>query len=101
MAKGYWIAHVDVRDAEGDKLYRDANAIAFAKHCGRFLVRGAPSVQARSALRERHIVIEFPSYQGALDYLESHEYGEAVKHRDVSSDVDLVVIEGYDGRQPG
>ncbi len=40
MAKGYWIAHVDVTDAEGYKDYQAANAIAFRKFGARFLVRG-------------------------------------------------------------
>ena len=31
MAKGYWIAHVDVTDPERYKSYIAANAIAFAK----------------------------------------------------------------------
>ena len=29
MAKGYWIAHVDVTDPEGWKEYMAANAVAF------------------------------------------------------------------------
>ena len=32
MAKGYWIAHVDVSDPEAYKSYLSANAIAFAKY---------------------------------------------------------------------
>ena len=40
LPKGYWIAHVDVTDPEGYKAYIAANAAAFAKFGGRFLVRG-------------------------------------------------------------
>ena len=39
MAKGYWIAHVDVADPEGYKAYFAANAEPFAKYGARFLVR--------------------------------------------------------------
>ena len=39
MAKGYWIAHLDVTDPEGYKEYQAANAVAFRKYGGRFLVR--------------------------------------------------------------
>ena len=40
MAKGYWMARVDVADAERYKDYVAANAAAFAKYGARFLVRG-------------------------------------------------------------
>jgi uncharacterized protein (DUF1330 family) len=101
MMKGYWIAHVVVHDPQAYNRYREANAIAFAKYGGRFLVRGGESVHAKGSLKERHVVIEFPSYQIALDCLHSSEYAQAVKHRDVSMELDLVVVEGYGGPQPG
>jgi uncharacterized protein (DUF1330 family) len=101
MSKGYWMAHLDVRDREAYERYRSVNGVAFAKFGGRFLVRGGQSVKGKGDLKARHVVIEFPTYQAALDCLESPEYAEAAKFRDLGSDVDLVVVEGYDGPQPG
>ena len=40
MAKGYWIARVDVNDDEGYKPYAAANPAIFKKFGGRFVVRG-------------------------------------------------------------
>ena len=40
MAKGYWIAHVDVRDPENYKDYVAAAKPAFEKYGARFLARG-------------------------------------------------------------
>ncbi|MGA9177298.1 MAG: DUF1330 domain-containing protein [Desulfobacterales bacterium] len=45
-------------------------------------------------------MIEFPTYQAALDCYKSPEYQEALKLRLQVSTVDLVIIEGYDGPQP-
>ena len=50
--------------------------------------------------RSRNIVIEFPTYQAALDCWKSPEYQEALKLRVPVSTIDLVIIEGYDGPQP-
>ena len=46
-------------------------------------------------------MIEFPSYQAALDCWHSPEYQEAMKLRAGVATADLVIIEGYDGPQPG
>ena len=40
MAKGYWVVHVDVNDAEGYKAYVAANAEPLRKYDAKFLVRG-------------------------------------------------------------
>ena len=100
MPKGYWIAHVDVRDPEVYKQYVKANAAAFAKYGARFLVRGGKHVWPRKAA-ERNVVIEFRDYETAVACHESAEYRAAAKLRDAASDADLVIIEGYDGPQPG
>ena len=44
MAKGYWIAQVTVTDPETYEEYKAANAIAFAKFGGRFVVCGGAQV---------------------------------------------------------
>lgn len=101
LPKGYWIAHVDVNDPEGYKAYLAANKVAFAKFGGRFLVRGGRSEVKAGALRQRHVVIEFKDYATALACLDSEEYRRAAAFRDAASIADLIVIEGYDGPQPG
>ena len=47
MPKGYWVAHVDVRNPELYQQYVKANAAAFAKYGARFLVRGGKHVVTR------------------------------------------------------
>ena len=100
MAKGYWIAHVDVVDAEAYKAYIRANAVAFAKFGARFLVRAGRGEAKEGAARSRHVVIEFADYATALACYESQEYRRARALRQAASTGDLVVVEGYDGPQP-
>ena len=99
MAKGYWIARVDVADPEGYKAYVAANAAPFGKHGARFLVRAGRFENPEGTSRSRNIVIEFPSYQAALDCWNSPEYQAAIELRRPVSTADLVIIEGYDEPQ--
>ena len=94
MPKGYWIAHIDVRDPEKHKAYMAANAKAFEKYGGHFLIRGGRSQVTAGALRPRHVVIEFKDYETALACYNSPEYAEAIKIRVTSSESDIVVVEG-------
>jgi uncharacterized protein (DUF1330 family) len=101
MPKGYWIVHVDVRDPEVYQQYVKANAVAFAKYGAYFLVRGGKHIVTSGKARERNVVIEFRDYETAVACHDSEEYREAAKLRDAGSLVDLVIVEGYDGPQPG
>jgi len=101
MAKGYWVARVDVADAEQYKAYVAANALPFRKFGARFLVRAGRFENPEGTSRTRNVVIEFPSYQAALDCWHSPEYQAAIKLRAAVSTIDLVIVEGYDGPQPG
>jgi len=100
MAKGYWMGRVDVSDPEQYKLYIAANAVAFKKYGAKFLVRGGNFENPEGQSRSRNVVMEFPSYQAALDCWHSPEYQAAIALRGHISTVDLVIIEGYDDPQP-
>jgi uncharacterized protein (DUF1330 family) len=100
MAKGYWIVRVDVADTEKYKAYMAANAAPLRKFGGRFLVRGGKFEAVEGSSRGRNAVIEFPTYQAALDCWKSREYQAALNLRAPVSTMDLIVIEGYDGEQP-
>jgi uncharacterized protein (DUF1330 family) len=101
MAKGYWIAFGDVTDPEGYKAYVAANAAAFAKYGARFLVRGGASQTPEGKTRARAVVIEFPSHAAALECYHSPEYAAAMALRQGKAMLDLAIVEGYDGPQPG
>lgn len=97
MAKGYWVAHVDVDDIETYKKYISANAAPFAEYGARFLTRGGKHQVREGTARQRTVVIEFPSYEDAIACYESDAYQQAKAIRDPVSTADMVIIQGYDG----
>jgi uncharacterized protein (DUF1330 family) len=96
MAKGYWIAHVDVRDPEGYKEYVAASAIAFQKYGAKPLARGGKYEQVEGRERARNVVLEFPSLKAAQDCYHSPEYQAARAIRLKYAEADLVLVEGID-----
>lgn len=96
MAKGYWIAHVNVRDAERYKDYVATAKPAFEKFGARFLARGGDHRTLEGADRARNVVIEFPSLQHAIDCYNSPEYQAAKAIRQTVAEADMVVVEGFD-----
>jgi len=100
MARGYWIARVDVSNDEGYKPYDAANPGICKKFGGRFVVRAGKFECPEGQSRSRNVVIEFPDYATALACYNSPEYQANIKVRQPHSFADLVIIEGYDGPQP-
>jgi uncharacterized protein (DUF1330 family) len=101
MAKGYWIARVDVTDADGYQQYVAANAAAFSKYGARFIVRGGRFEAPEGVARSRNVVLEFKDYETAVACYHSPEYAAAKALRLGRAEADLMIIEGYDGPQAG
>ena len=94
MAKGYWIAHVDVRDPE---RYKDSVATAkpaFEKYGATVLARGGRYERLEGQVRTRNVVIEFPSLEAAHDCYHSPEYQIAAAIRQEVADAEMVIVEG-------
>ncbi|MBB4009560.1 DUF1330 domain-containing protein [Allorhizobium taibaishanense] len=94
MAKGYWIARVDVRDAERYKDYVSTAKPAFERFGAVFLARGGKTDAVEGPGRARNVIIEFPSFQAAYDCYHSPEYQAAVKIRQEVADGEIVLVEG-------
>lgn len=94
MPKGYWIARVDVRDAERYKDYVSTAKPAFERFGANFLARGGTLTELEGKARTRNVVIEFPSVQHAIDCYNSPEYQAAAKIRQDVADSEMVVVEG-------
>ncbi len=100
MSKGYWIARVDVTDpeaaAETYKAYVAGAAPAFQEFGAKFLARGGAFYAAEGVARARNVVIEFPSYQAAVDCYNSPAYQAAMVHRQSVSAAEIAIVEGVE-----
>lgn len=94
MAKGYWIVRLDVHDVDRFKEYLGATPSVLGQHGGRFLARGGQYEAVEGQGRTRNSVIEFPSYQAALDCYRSEAYQAAKKLRLGAADMELSILEG-------
>ncbi|HTV36550.1 MAG TPA: DUF1330 domain-containing protein [Xanthobacteraceae bacterium] len=95
--KGYWIAHIDISDLEGYRPYLAALFTHVGKFGGRYLVRAGAQEVVEGRARSRTAVLEFPSFAAALTCYHSPDYQPVKKLRQGKADVDLVIVEGYDG----
>lgn len=98
-AKGYWIGHISVHDDDGYAEYVALANPVYSAHGGTPIVRGGQFEGMEGASRPRNVVIEFPSYQAALDCYNSPEYAAAREIRQRAAEADLLVIEGYETPQ--
>lgn len=94
MRKAYWIGHIDVQEPAAYEAYRTANAAAFEKFGGRFLIRGGHQIQREGDLRTRSVVVEFADLATAQACYDSPEYQTALALRLPCSLCDLVIVEG-------
>lgn len=94
MPKGYWIAHVEVRDAEGYKDYVAAARPAFEKYGATMLARGGPFHGLEGKARARNVVIEFSSLAQAKACYDSPEYQAAKAIRQKYAEAEMVLVEG-------
>ena len=101
MAKGYWIASVDVHNIDGYKEeYVAQNGAVFAKYGARFVVRGGQFEAKEGSSRSRNVILEFKDYATALACYNSPEYARLVAIRAPHAEADFLIVEGFDGVQP-
>lgn len=101
MVKGYWIASGEVTDMNAYKKYIEANAESFAEFGAKFLVRGGEGEVVEGSVKSRNVVLEFDSYEKALACYHSDSYQKAKALRQGAAEMNLFIVAGYDGPQPG
>ena len=94
----YWIARVKINDPVEYKKYTDLVPDILKKFGAKVLVRGGDyRILEGPETFERHIVVEFPSFNQAVACHESPEYQEARKYRlNGVGHNELVIVEAGD-----
>lgn len=96
MPKGYWIAHVTVNDPANYPKYREQVGPIVKAHGGRFLTRGGKFESPEGSPHERHVIVEFDSYEKAKACYVSPEYQAAVQIRFACATSNFYLVEGAD-----
>ncbi len=94
MPKGYIIGHITVTDPEAYKEYIRLDTPILENLGGRFVVRGGTSEVPEGETHDRHVVIEFPSYEAAKAAYHDPEYQKVADIRRGSAESVIIVVEG-------
>jgi uncharacterized protein (DUF1330 family) len=91
----YIIGEIDVTDPSAYEEYRKHVLATVQKHGGRFLARGGRAEALEGAAPpKRVVVLEFPSYEKALEWYRSAEYAPLIKLRQRAAKGRLILAEG-------
>ncbi len=92
---GYIIAQINIHDRDEYAKYGQGFAEIFRAHKGESVAFSEEPLALEGSWDfTRTVVVRFPTKQAALDWYNSKEYQEIVKHRWAASEANLVVIEG-------
>ncbi len=94
MPKGYIIAHITVTNPEAYKEYVIRDTPLLEAFGAKFVVRGGASEVPEGGAMDRHVVIEFPSYEAARAAYYDPEYQKVADIRRRNAESLIVLVEG-------
>jgi uncharacterized protein (DUF1330 family) len=97
---GYLILHGEVTDPEGYTEYKEKAQVLLAEHGARYLARGGEATPVEGEWLPRFVVVEFPSYEAALDFYHSPEYQAVAEIRKRCSNSAVAIVEGLTAPAP-
>ena len=74
MKKGYWVVRANINNSNEYSKYIEIATKVINKYNGNFLVRGGNQTEFEKKGFDRTVVVEFSSYQDAIDCYNSSEY---------------------------
>ncbi|WP_025599362.1 DUF1330 domain-containing protein [Burkholderia sp. WSM2230] len=95
MSKGYWVTtYRKINDPSKLAAYGQLAMPAVTAAGGRFLVRGVADEIREQGMKERTVVIEFPSYEEAVAAYDSDAYKKALEALGDAVERDLRIVRG-------
>jgi len=97
MAKGYWVSlYRSISNPDAVAAYAKLAGPALAAAGGKFLARGVAAAAYEAGIKERLVVIEFPSVAAAIAAHDGEAYQAALKVFANAGERDLRIVEGAD-----
>jgi uncharacterized protein (DUF1330 family) len=97
MPKGYIVScYHSISDPGKLAAYAKLSGPAFAPFGARYLALGKAAAAYEHGLKERLVIVEFPSVEQAIAARESPAYAEALKALGDGAERDFRIIEGLD-----
>jgi uncharacterized protein (DUF1330 family) len=97
VPKGYWInVFRKINDPKKVEAYRELAGPYMNSIGAKFLVRGDPAQVYENGLKERVVVIEFPSVEAAVKAHDSAQYQAALKALGDGARREIRIIEGLE-----
>jgi uncharacterized protein (DUF1330 family) len=96
MAKAYWVTtYRSITNPDALAAYAKLAGPAVAAAGGKFIIRGMPAEVWEAGMKQRTVVVEYPSLQAALAAHETPGYQEALRALGKEACVrDMRVVEG-------
>lgn len=94
MPKGYIIGQITVTDPEGYPEYVRRDTPILERHGANFIIRGGRSEVMEGQAGDRHVVIEFPSYDAAMAAWNDPDYQEVAEIRRRCAESTIIIVEG-------
>lgn len=96
MKKGYWVVvYRSISDESALKAYGALAVPAVESFGGRFLTTSTSQIEPHEAgLRQRTVLVEFESYNRALEAHESGAYQKALQALGSAAERDFRIVEG-------
>lgn len=95
MPKGYIIGHITVTDPEGYPEYVQKDTPILESFGAKFIVRGGQSQTPEGEAQNRHVVIEFPSYEAAVAAYNDPDYQAVADIRRRCAESTIIIVEGH------
>lgn len=98
MPYAYLVAQVTVTDPEAFEKYRLRVPEVTEGFGGKYLARGGrqQGLEGPDPTYNRTVLVEFPSYERAIEWYHSNAYAELIKLRQAGSDGSLMIVEGVE-----